>query len=227
MRVTIFCGHPEIENSASHQFLKTSVPKAVDYIAIERSPTAEQIQDYQQQFLASDRVFLEFPLYWYQAPGMISEWCEAVFDETFTRQLRQMDAAKDFGVIISVGQPEAAYRAGGREGFSLSEILKPFEAIAHHFHFNYVAPFVLSQYMYMTDEARREKLVAFHQHLLLDRQPSFQQKATQILDHIDALDDEVLGDQAMIASAFTTAMQDQLEHLDDLREEIKWQEAGE
>ncbi|MCI5776002.1 MAG: NAD(P)H-dependent oxidoreductase [Aerococcus sp.] len=224
VNITILCGVPEIENSASHQFLKASVPDGVYFEELVDNPDDETIKHYQQLLLDADRFFLEFPLYWYQAPGIISDWCADIFTDAFIQKLKRQDDHKEFGVIISVGTPLSDYQKGGRQGFSLSEILTPFATIAHYFHFTYLTPFVLSQYMYMTDVERREKLVEYQQHLLLPRNASFTKRAHLIIDQIEAMGEEVIGDTPEL---LTMAVEDDLNKLDDLRQQIKWQEANE
>jgi putative NADPH-quinone reductase len=75
---------------------------------------------------------LQFPFFWYGAPGLLKEW----IDRTFTvgwayGRDGTMLRGKPFLVSISTGSGINAYRPGGIHNQPIEEYLFPFEQIAH------------------------------------------------------------------------------------------------
>lgn len=82
----------------------------------------------QQLLLAHDRIVFQFPLYWYSCPPLLKKW----FDDVLTfgwafgpggDHLR----GKQFMVATTAAGPENAYRSGGENLYTISELLRPIE----------------------------------------------------------------------------------------------------
>jgi putative NADPH-quinone reductase len=80
---------------------------------------------------AHTRVIFQFPLYWFSSPPLLKQWFDEVLGLGFAYGPGG-DAfeGKDFGVAVSTGSAASAFRAGGQDGFTLDEILRPFQATA-------------------------------------------------------------------------------------------------
>ncbi|MCZ0717320.1 NAD(P)H-dependent oxidoreductase [Aerococcus kribbianus] len=214
MDSVIFCGHPTIEESASHQFLKAASPSQVPFIEIYGHLDDEEISDYQAMILAKERIFLQFPLFWYQAPGVVSDFIRLVFSKEFLDVHHQELKGKELGVIISIGLPEKHYQAGGREGVTLSELLRPYESFSRSLGFTYLPPFVLAQHHYQSDRGKERQLVAFRQHLALPRNPNFQQRSQWLHDQLSILAKDFVDPQ--LSHQLTLLADEWQEALDDL-----------
>ncbi|GGL60564.1 NAD(P)H-dependent oxidoreductase [Sporolactobacillus putidus] len=87
----------------------------------------------EQQLLSEhDRIIFQFPMYWYSSPSLLKEWQDVVLTYGWAygsngTKLR----GKDFILAISIGGSEANYQAGGSNQFSVSELVKPFQATAN------------------------------------------------------------------------------------------------
>ncbi len=75
---------------------------------------------------------------------------------------------KELGIVLTTGVAEKEYQAGGKEEYTISEFLRPYQRIANKFHMTYLPPFVLAQFMYLSQEKRWEKLIAYQQYLSLE-----------------------------------------------------------
>lgn len=199
MASVIFGGHPEMETSASHQFLYEARPDAIPFIQIERPFTEENVTLYQQTILQADRWLLQFPLFWYQAPGLVSDFIQEVFSKEFLDNYSKDLRGKEFGVIISVGVPLRQYQAGGREGVTISELLRPFQSFAAAMGMNYLPPFVLAQHSYQPEHVQQDNLVRFRQYLELPLQAKFSERNAWLIDQLKK-----------IASNFEQPLQSQL-----------------
>jgi len=75
-----------------------------------------------------DRIFLQFPMYWYSVPPLLKKWLDDVFAYGWAygpggNRLKE----KEMGLVISTGSPESAYQTDGRVGHTLAELLRPLE----------------------------------------------------------------------------------------------------
>lgn len=206
----VFGGHPEMETSASHQFLYASRPESVPFIQIERPFTDENIHQYQAAILSADRWFIQFPLFWYQAPGLVSDFIQEVFSKDFLDQNTKLLKDKEFGAIISVGVPLRQYQAGGREDVTISELLRPFQSFARAIGFKYLPPFVLAQHSYQPEHVQQENLVQFRQYLQLPTQANFAKRNAWLIESLHEISsefDQPLKDQLnLVADEWSDAM---------------------
>ncbi|WP_165038032.1 NAD(P)H-dependent oxidoreductase [Enterococcus sp. ZJ1622] len=170
MKTLILVSHPTIEESLNQQFFKeASANLPVTWHHLESLYPEGKIElEAELQLLSEhDRIIFQFPFYWYSAPAHLKMWQDTV--------LEHAEAAlkgKELGIVLSTGVSEKEYQAGGKEEYTLSEFLRPYQRIAHKFQMTYLPPFVMAQFMYQTQETRWEKLVAYQQYLTLEDKPS-------------------------------------------------------
>ncbi len=216
----IFGGHPEMATSASHQFLYAARPASVPFIQIERPFKDEDVKYYQEKILQADRWFLQFPLFWYQAPGLVSDFIQEVFTKDFLDEYNPQLKGKEFGVIISVGVPLKQYQAGGREGVTISELLRPFQSFAQAIGFTYLPPFVLDQHSYQPDHVQQENLVHFRQYLQLASQANFATRNAWLIDALGEIAEEfeptLRAQLHLVAEEWT----DEMENLADIEAQL-------
>ena len=75
---------------------------------------------------------LQFPFFWYGAPGLLKEWIDRTFIAgwAYGREGRML-RGKPFMLSISTGSGLNAYRPGGIHNQPIEEYLFPFEQIGH------------------------------------------------------------------------------------------------
>lgn len=209
-----------METSASHQFLYAARPEQVPFIQIERPFSEENVSQYQKAILAADRWFIQFPLFWYQAPGIVSDFIQEVFSKDFLDNHVQDIKGKEFGVIISVGVPLKQYQAGGREDVTISELLRPFQSFARSVDLKYLPPFVLDQHSYQPEHIQQDNLVKFRQYLQLPTQANFAKRNEWLIQSLMDISnefDQPLQDQLkLVADEWTDAM----ENLEDIEAQL-------
>lgn len=91
-----------------------------------------------------ERIFLQFPVYWYSAPPLLKKWLDDVFAYGWAygpggNRL----VGKEIGLIVSTGSPASAYQANGRLGHTLDELLLPFEQTIRFVGAHYLPVFAL------------------------------------------------------------------------------------
>ena len=77
---------------------------------------------------ASTLVF-QFPLYWMSAPSLLKKWQDEVF--TYLAKTPAV-AGKALLVAVTTGSEYSAYRSGGRNNFTIDELLRPYQGSAIH-----------------------------------------------------------------------------------------------
>ena len=130
---------------------------------------------------------------------------------------------KELGIVLTTGVAEKEYQAGGKEEYTISEFLRPYQRIANKFHMTYLPPFVLAQFMYLSQEKRWEKLIAYQQYLSLEGKPSLTQRIDWFIQRVQEnqkMQEEESEKQAYIVEALTEA-KEQIEDLTFTLQEMK------
>ncbi|GKQ42776.1 NAD(P)H dehydrogenase [Companilactobacillus sp. RD055328] len=164
MKTLVIVSHPDINESATQNFLKASFPldeevtwhEVVDDIDIEHE---------RQLLIENERIILQFPLYWYTAPAALKKWMDEVLDGDFIFAGQKPLANKEFGIVVSTGISDKQFQAGGNEKFTISEMLKPFEMTANKLQMSYLRPLVINQFEYFTNEQKQALVVDYQCYL--------------------------------------------------------------
>lgn len=221
MKAIVFGGHPQGNESSSYQFLKESLPATVEFQQIPSQINSECRTKHQELIGETDRLFLLFPFFWYQAPGIVANWLTEIFDEDFFIHYGAHLKKLQFGIILTVGVPLKHYQAGGREQFTISELLRPYQAFAHALGFDYLPPYVLAQHSYQTAEQQQLSLVQFQQYLTLPANSDFHQRSRWFINELTriqaGLADERQKQQAQI---IIDEWADRLDELQLLEEQL-------
>jgi glutathione-regulated potassium-efflux system ancillary protein KefG len=101
-----------------------------------------------------DRIVLQFPWYWYSVPAVLKAWIDQVLTYGFAygssgTALR----GKTLQVVTSTGGPEASYAAvDPTSGFTMIQLLAPFDATARLLGMRLAEPLVLHGARTVSDE---------------------------------------------------------------------------
>lgn len=149
--------HPHLEQSRINKRLvqeleargEVTVHKLYDVYPDERFDVRQE----QQRLEEHDRIVLQFPFFWYSGPYLLKKWLDEVFLSGWAYGPGGDHlAGKELCVAISTGGELAAYQAGGRNQFSYSELLKPFQATANRVEMIYKPAFIISGVREVSDE---------------------------------------------------------------------------
>jgi putative NADPH-quinone reductase len=98
------------------------------------------------ELLAADRLVMLFPVQWYAPPATFKVWADDVltrmYFDRYETEGRLMEG-KPLLVCATVGSVAEAYGPDGRSLYSLEELLRPLEAMAHRCRFRWSPPFLL------------------------------------------------------------------------------------
>lgn len=98
----------------------------------------------QEALLAHELIVFQHPFYWYSAPALLKEWLDSVLARgwAYGRGGDKM-MGKQWLQAISTGGSTESYSSTGRHGFTLAELLRPFEATARLCGMHWHQPFLV------------------------------------------------------------------------------------
>lgn len=226
MKTLVLVAHPEYNDSMTEAFLKQSQSdlKDVDWVVIDQlnhQPSFD-VEKEQHRWLQYDRIILQFPMYWYSAPALMKQY----EDDVFTRNFIYADRhgwlnGKELGIVTTLGDPEKDYQVGGREGFSISELLKPYQAVAQKAGMKFLKPFVVSQFAYMTVKDKKELLVSYRNYLTNEDFDSFKSKQAWYIEQLKQINSELPEDKQLSMQILIDYIQDNYDQLDELHWELE------
>lgn len=169
MKTMVVISHPMIQTSSSQQFFLATLKgeeaitvRHLDEVWSDEAPHfAKAVEESVLTENRVERLILQFPMYWYQAPSVMKEWIDTVMSKNapFAKQI------KELGIVVTLGVKEEAFRAGGKEQFTISELLRPFQALANAMGWTYLPIFEVHQFDYKTDEEKQMLLVEYLQYV--------------------------------------------------------------
>lgn len=147
-RVLVLFAHPAYEKSRINRRLVDALA-GLDDVTVhdlyEAYPDFQIDVPAEQALLVShDVLVLHHPFYWYSAPALVKEWLDLVLEHGFAYGSK--GHALDDKIMLNAtttGGPEAAYQVGGRNRFTMRQLLAPFDQTAYLCRMRYLAPFVV------------------------------------------------------------------------------------
>lgn len=168
MKTLILVAHSDVKQSGTQQFLYHQLPND-ENITWHEIPDATAIDVTMEQALLRnhDRIIFQFPLYWYSVPVNLRAWQDCVLTRGFAYGTQAALRGKQCGIVVSLGDPLSDYQAGGAEHFTISELLKPMQAMALKLGWEYIKPLVISQFAYLSDAERLKLIIRYQQYLTM------------------------------------------------------------
>ncbi len=172
MKTLLIISHPDILSSASQQYLKDSLPPT-DQVTVHHLETCYpdgkiDVKAEQNLLRQHERIVLQFPFYWYAAPALLKVWQDQVLTEHFAFGARGDKLKnKELGLVLVIGAPEKEYQVSGREGFTISALTTPFQAMAKKTQMRFLKPFLIFQFHYLEEIEKMRLLTAYQQYLTM------------------------------------------------------------
>jgi len=174
LRVLVLYAHPNHGVSRANRVLRGAiegVPGVTVHDLYDCYPNLFiDVRREQRMLLEHDVLVFQHPMQWYSAPAILKEWEDSVLENGWAYgeggdKLR----GKHFMQAVSTGGHTESYRHGGKAHFTVPELLRPFEQMAHYCGMVYLPPFVTHDARESDDRAiaaqaerYRALLEAFH-----------------------------------------------------------------
>lgn len=212
----VYIAHPDSGSSSSQQFLQSSgqALSQATFVDLQAEYDIDQsfsVEEEQARLLNYDRIILQFPLYWYQAPAILKVWIDRVFEESrINNNFVDKMTGKELGLVVVAGVKEEHFQVGGREGVTISDLLSPYQALANYFQMTYLMPFKLHQFDTLTEEDKMKVIYRYGCYLEKGQYRSRLVYQNYLIAKLNELDDERL-DLDEINQIIFDSWQDELE----------------
>lgn len=225
MKTLIILSHPEIDVSWSQQYLLSSLPEdqtiTVNHLEAAYPDGSIDVEKEQNLLREHDRIIFQFPFYWYSSPHMLKKWQDEVLEDIFAfggaftpPQLK----GKDFTLVMVVGAKEEEYMVGGREGFSLSTLTAPFQAMAHKTGMNFRKPLFIHQFAYKSEREKMQVLIKYQQLLTMEEPSSLKARGEWMVEQLEKTSRDTLDENGRLAVDHATELiEDNQTTLDELQ----------
>ncbi|MGG4491406.1 NAD(P)H-dependent oxidoreductase [Metabacillus idriensis] len=170
MKILVITAHPNLENSAVNKTwmerLRSESDVTVHDLYHEYPDFKIDVEREQKMLLEHDKIVFQFPFYWYSSPSLLKEWQDVVLSYGWAYGSEGTKLhGKEFVLAMSTGGPEAAYQAGGYNEYSMSELTKPFQAMANLTGMRFLPAFITHGVRFLTQEQLNETAEKLISHL--------------------------------------------------------------
>lgn len=144
----ILFAHPVLEKSRVHAAL---IRRSMRMNGVTFHDLYEAYPDFdidvkkeQDLLLQHDIIIWQHPFYWYSCPAILKQWQDLVLEHgwAYGSKGNMLAGKKIFNVITTAGSREA-YTVGGRNRFTISQLLAPFDQTAYLCKMQYMPPYAL------------------------------------------------------------------------------------
>lgn len=149
MKVLVIVAHPTIEKSVVNRTWLGELKKhpAITIHELYKQYPDGEIDIEREQRLCEehDRIVWQFPFYWYSSPPLLKKWQDEVLTHDWAYGSNGTKLHhKELLLAVSTGSAKERYQAGGRNQFSMSELLKPFQATSNLIGTRFLPAFVFN-----------------------------------------------------------------------------------
>ncbi|MCC4119255.1 NAD(P)H-dependent oxidoreductase [Lactococcus lactis] len=145
MKVTAFVFHPNIEKSRVNKRLIEEINEEVETrLLYEIYPDGVIDVTKEQNILEqTDRIIIQFPMYWYSSPALLKEWQDKVLTYGWAygnngNSLRN----KELVLAVTPGASISQYSHEGSFKYKVTELLRPFQATSNLIGTRFIKPFI-------------------------------------------------------------------------------------
>ncbi|MGL4643122.1 MAG: NAD(P)H-dependent oxidoreductase [Vagococcus fluvialis] len=211
MKTLIVLAHPEYEDSNTQQFLIASTKNLEDVrIRYLNEEKIDKIKE--KEFLKEvDRIIFQFPMYWYSAPFLLKRWLDEVFDDSLIENGLKK---KELGLVVTMGLSQEDFAAGRSEKFTLSEIFRPFEALANKCQMTYLPIFPVALFSYLSEVNKKKLLIDYQMYLTKQNETSFKKKEDWFVSRLESFKEKSTNQESI--NHVLESLKDNRETLDDL-----------
>ena len=150
MQTVILLFHPDMTHSLVNKKLieRAEMKRNVtvrDMYALYHNQSID-VEEERRILEQADRVVLQFPLIWYDAPYLLPKWAGTVFDDYWLHSGpngSNILQDKELVLTVAYSEPSYDYTPDGKYKYTLKQILRHFEVMAMRLGMKYCAPYTV------------------------------------------------------------------------------------
>lgn len=129
-KVVILLAHPNMKESQANKALVDAI-KDIEEVAVYNLYELQtfNVDEWSKIISHAAAIIYQFPFYWMSAPSLLKRWQDEVF--TYLAKTPAV-AGKPLTIVTTTGSEFDAYRSGGRNRFTVDELLRPYQVGAIH-----------------------------------------------------------------------------------------------
>lgn len=220
MKTLVVVAHPQLTSSATQAFFKAAATSEAE-VTWHELKLPFDVKAEQTLLKTADRIIFQFPMYWYSAPAILKQWLDEVWNNQLTSE--QLVKGRQLGIVVTVAHSARAFGPGASQEYTIAELLRPYQALAHATGMVYLPPFPVYQFARQSDEEHQLLYVRYQQYLTL---PEFQRFSAQTQWFIEGLKKLTAQESDPLQQAkltqLLTLLEDQHDDLDDLYTSLGW-----
>lgn len=143
-QVVVLLAHPRMKESQANKALLEAIDdmEEVAVYNLYEMPEEEvfNVEVWSNILSHASALVYQFPFYWASAPSLLKRWQDEVF---IALAKTPAVAGKTLLVATTTGSEHDAYRSGGRNGFTMDELLRPYQVGAMHAGMKWQTPFIV------------------------------------------------------------------------------------
>ena len=222
MKTLLIVSHPNLIDSGSQQYFLSSIKNREDVTVHHLEGVYPDwnidVSSEQELLKQHDRILFQFPFYWYSSPPLLKHWQDVVLEEGFAYGTRgRALAGKEFGLVLMIGVQEREYQAGGDEQFTISELTRPFQAMAHKTGMKYLRPFTIFQFAYMEEDQKMDTLIQYWQMLMMENNNSLAARENWLIAQLKAAQATLESNDANTINYAIELIEENRNHIDGLK----------
>lgn len=128
-KVVIILAHPNLNESKANKTLAEAVDDPVDISVYNLYEMQKEItlEEWSVIMTNASALVFQFPFHWMSCPSLLKKWMDDVF--TYLAETPAI-SGKPLMVVTTTGSSYDSYRSGGKNGFTVDELLRPFQGSA-------------------------------------------------------------------------------------------------
>lgn len=147
MKTTVLVFHPQLANGSRVNHTFAAAAKEVGYDVRDMYALYPDfhidVKAEKAVLTDTDRIVLQFPIYWYQTPALLKQWFDDVLEYGWAYGSNGTALqGKEVLLVPTFGADAAAYTVDGRYETTVDEVLKPIKTIQYLTGLRFLEPVV-------------------------------------------------------------------------------------
>lgn len=132
--ILIVSGHTDLKDSVANKTILEKLEKELpgaefDYLDHNYPDFQVDISAEQEKLVKADVIVLQFPIFWYAMPSLMSRWMEQAFQHGFSHgSTGDKLKGKKLVASFTTGAPKELYHADNVMGYEIEDFLPPLKA---------------------------------------------------------------------------------------------------
>ncbi|MFF2299293.1 NAD(P)H-dependent oxidoreductase [Arthrobacter sp. NPDC058127] len=176
--ILIILAHPDLGSSRVNAALVSAIEGAegvqIRHLTELYPTNVIDIPAEQHALSNADEIVLQYPTYWYSAPGIMKQWLDEVLTRGWAYGTGKPGAlaGKRLRVVTTTGGTQDAYATDGSHGWDFNDILIPLQATARRLGMLWDEPLVIHGVRDITDPQLADHGKRYEAQLLEGKSPA-------------------------------------------------------